>query len=224
MSEELDKFNADRAAQQEAERAAKKELEAFSRKRSNPEKPPNYVNPKRQEEAVKRFQSHLEAPKRNPDAAQKVQKGGDPESDPITLPFALTTSELTWSVSSALSSITDGTNGDAIDLSVLGIFDVPNNIAATKYIVLEADVDEDLVCTGWAFSAVNAADTVGVKTNGGAPDIQDKVRLLIGKVTVADGAASATQAVFTSQRLTHGFLNGIMVRVFASAPTHPDSL
>lgn len=165
--------------------------------------------------------------------------GGEPEevATALVTPFLLSVNNSgappTWSVSSLYSSVTDGVNGDAIDLAVpagtdwsVGAikFDVDTVIAATKYIVLEADVDSELVVTDWTLAAVDLADAMEVRTNGGTPDIQDKVRLLIGKVTVDAGAATVGQAVFTAQELTYKFINGMMVRGFVAAPVHPDYL
>jgi hypothetical protein len=135
---------------------------------------------------------------------------------------------LKWSVSSAYASITDGTNGDTIDLSSAG-FDTEtgHTISATKYIVLEGSVDSSLAITAWTLTAVDLAnaDEVGL---AGSPSAQNKIRLLIGKVVVDTApdpdTVAVTQAVFTPQRVTLAFLNGLEVKVFEAAPIHPDDL
>ena len=144
------------------------------------------------------------------------------EGDAIVLPFELSAAfdgtDWKWSVSSVLSTVTDGTNGLNIDLSAAG-FDTGTIIAATKWIVLQADIDGSLVDSNWTLLAVDLADAIEVGVTSGA---QDKVRLLIGKITYVDDVATVTQHIFTAQRLAHGFLNTLLVRVFESAPVHAD--
>lgn len=132
--------------------------------------------------------------------------------------FQLTTSALTWKVSSVGSSVTAGTNGPAIDLSGAG-FDTPNVIAdgVTKYIVLEASVAAGVV-SSWTFLAVDTADNKEIGLDTATPPAQDKVRLRIGKVVTASGSATATQYVATAQILTDMFLNGVIVKGFESHP------
>lgn len=149
--------------------------------------------------------------------------GGDTQIIPFKLTAKDVSGALKWRVSSTGSSITDGTNGSAISLP--SGFDTDTTISATKYIILEASVDSSLVLTSWALSAVDAADTTEVGTDTGPPVTQNKARLLIGKVTVDSGVATASQAIFTAQRITHGFLNGVgLVWVFEAAPVHPTAL
>lgn len=156
------------------------------------------------------------------------------------VPFKLSISNnngtLEWRVSSNRSSITDGTNGDAVDLSPTGAdwatgavkFDVDTAITATKYIVLKASVDPDLEVTDWTLAAVNAADAVEVGTDAGPPITQDEIRLLIGKVTIDTApdpdVVSVSQAVFSPQMITYGLTNGLPSKVFASAPIQIDNL
>jgi hypothetical protein len=126
-----------------------------------------------------------------------------------------------WIVLSDLSSVTDGTNGSEIPLP--GGFDVPNTFSGTTWIVLEADVDTELVLTNWTLTAAtSAADAVEVET-GGSPVAQTKLRLLIAIVS-GDSATGPTlyQCANTAQRITHGLLNGLAVKVFESAPVNPD--
>lgn len=142
-------------------------------------------------------------------------------------PFNLVTRRIDgkdhWRVIYLGSSITDGTNGAAVDLTLVG-FNADNPITETKYIVLEADVDPDLVVTNWALVEVAPGDEANLEEVGMSDDdstIQGKLRLLIGKVTIEpDKPINVAEAVFTAQRITHGFLNGIMVKVFESAPVN----
>lgn len=144
----------------------------------------------------------------------------------LTTPFQLSVAgaagAYTWSVSSEYSSVTDDTNGDRIDLEALGIFDVSNAIAASAFIVLEADVDASFVVSNWTLSAV--ADPSEVGTAAGPPAFQNKVRLLIGRVVFTDGVPEAKQAVFTPQILSYGFYNGLLVKLFTAAPVNKDDL
>ena len=142
---------------------------------------------------------------------------------------------LKWQVSSDYSSITDGTNGAAIDLGPSGAdwgtgavkFDVETTISATKYIVLEADADVDLTLTDWTLSAVALADADEVGLTG-TPPAQNKIRLLIGKVTVDTtpdpDTVEVSQAVFTPQQIGFSILNGLAVKTFRAAPIHADNL
>lgn len=127
-----------------------------------------------------------------------------------------------WLVAYDGSSVTDGTNGDEADIVAAG-FDAWNSFSSAQFIVLECDIDADLEPSNWTLSAISPAST---NTNEVSFDSgeQNKARLLIGKVNVVDGSATASQAVFTAQMLTHGLLNGAAVRVFDSAPVHRDSL
>lgn len=142
-----------------------------------------------------------------------------------------------WKVSQYRSSIQDGTNGNAIDLSPSGAawtgtdpikFDINTEIASTKYIVLKASVDEFLVITDWTLAAVDAADAVEVGDDGGTPPKQDEIRLLIGKVIIdtvpEPDTISATQAVFSPQIIVDDMTNGMLCRVFANHGIQIDNL
>lgn len=159
--------------------------------------------------------------------AESTYSPESPAAGGLNTPFLLSVAGsagagFTWSVSSAYSSITDDTNGGRIDLSALGIFDVPNAIAASAFIVLEADVDAAFVVSNWALSAV--ADPSEVAVDAGPPAFQNKVRLLIGRVVFTAGEAEAKQAVFTPQMLSYGFYNGLLVKLFTAAPVNKDDL
>lgn len=138
-------------------------------------------------------------------------------------PFTLSVTGLTWKVSAFGSSITDGVNGDELLIAALGLFDVDNVIASSKWIVAEADVAVG-VATGWVFSAVDEADAVEISFDAATPPAQEKVRGLIGKVNVASGKASAVQGLFTPLELTHVFVNGTIVLGLIPAKTNPASL
>lgn len=118
----------------------------------------------------------------------------------------------------AKGSIQDGTNGAAIDLSAL----LEEETTATAgYVVIEADVDEDMVVSGWALAIhEDAADAAEVRYTEVAPIRQDKIRLLIGKITLdEDDVPTAWQALFTSVRIIYGLQNGVALKLFEAAPT-----
>ena len=121
----------------------------------------------------------------------------------------------TFRVASAISSITNFTNGDAIDLTGAGM-DVEVAIVSTSYIVLEATVTA-LVASAWTIVATTDLEEsreVGL-TPPAPPALpeQDKLRLRIGKVTIADGVATATQFADDCKILGYDFLNGTLVLV-----------
>lgn len=134
------------------------------------------------------------------------------------VPFQLVVVEGGCQVMTYGSSVLDGTNGS--NLVPLGLCETLIGVASTKSIVLQADINE-LVASNWTFAAVSTYDEV---TMGGTPIEQTVARLLIGQIFFDGDTASAKQLVFTGQRLTYGFLNGKIVRVFESAPSHPNSI
>lgn len=143
---------------------------------------------------------------------------------PFRLSVAIDGSDWKWTVSATGSSITDGTNGAAIDLSTAG-FGTAHTFSTTTAIVLKATVSSSLVLTDWTLAAVSDSDEVGF--NSATPPVQNEIRLLIGKVSYTSGSpstAAALQACFSAQRITHGFLNGCLVKVFESAPTNASNL
>ena len=133
-----------------------------------------------------------------------------------------------WKVSSDRSTVTDGTNGELVDLTGAGFDGDGTAFSSDTYIVLEADVaDETLVTSGWTLSAVTAATAakeVGLTSSGTVR--QDKIRLFIGVARMVGSPAvgQESQAVFTAQRIAWGIMNGLAVKVFESAPVHPDDL
>ena len=114
-----------------------------------------------------------------------------------------------------LSTITYGTNGASLDIATL---DTATVFEGTKYLVVKGNVSS-LVVTSLEVIAVNAADLADEVSLDGSDD-QDEIRLLLGIVTEGEGEHSKTQHYFTAARLTYGFLNSRLVRVFESAPTH----
>jgi len=165
------------------------------------------------------------------------QKGRGREQTPFKLSVSTVDNIFYWKVSQFRSSIQDGTNGDAIDLSPSGAawtgtdpikFDTNTEIASTKYIVLQASVDEFLVITDWTLAAVDAADAVEVGDDAGTPPKQNKIRLLIGKVIIdtvpEPDTISATQAVFSPQIIVDDMTNGMLCRVFANHGIQIDNL
>ena len=78
-----------------------------------------------------------------------------------------------------------------------------------------------LVVTSLEVIAVDGEDAaLADEVSLDGSDDQDEIRLLLGIVTEAKGEHSKTQHYFTAARLTYGFLNSRLVRVFESAPTH----
>lgn len=122
----------------------------------------------------------------------------------------------------AKGSIQDGTNGAAIDLT--GVIETDFD-ATAGYVVIEATVATDLSLSDWkAVIVSNVTDTAEVKMTTSDPLRQEKIRLLIGKITLADIEATVWQAWYTSARVSHGFLNGSLVRVLESAPTEASKI
>jgi hypothetical protein len=137
-------------------------------------------------------------------------------------PFKLTASVVDEvpQVTIAAGSITDGSNGTAVDLA--GVIDTA--ITATAgHVVIKATVDPaTLALSSWAAAIVSESDAAKeVVFNAASPPGQTEIRLHIGKVAVADGVATVSQAQFTSVRIVYGILNGVAVRMFEAAPTHP---
>ena len=155
--------------------------------------------------------------------------GGGSGGQDVLHPFNITTTKVNlaeegeadnfvykWSVGPAnLSTIIDGTNGASLDIATL---DTATVFEGTKYLVVKGYVSS-LVVTSLEVIAVNAAALADEVSLDGSDD-QDEIRLLLGIVTEAEGEHSKTQHYFTAARLTYGFLNSRLVRVFESAPTH----
>jgi hypothetical protein len=145
-------------------------------------------------------------------------------AEEYNVPFKLTTStdDGVAKYRVGKGSIQDGTNGAAISLS--GITETETT-ATAGYVVIEADVDASLVITGWTLAIktdATGAQEVGMTTTGTIR--QNKVRLLIGKLTLAGDVATPFQAQFSSVRINVGLINGIAAKVFEDAPTYPTSI
>lgn len=126
---------------------------------------------------------------------------------------------LEWKVEREEGTITDGTNGSSIDITA-ATFDTWTSITATKYIALEASVSTALALSSWTLSAVDAADALEVGFDG-TGEVQDTIRLIIGKVTITSGAISHEQIAKDHQRVDYGFLNGVLVKVFNLQAINP---
>lgn len=95
------------------------------------------------------------------------------------------------------------------------------------YVVIQADVDEDFALSNWEKTIVATAgdDTkeIGFTTTGTIR--QNKLRLLIGKITLGTGSApTAWQAQLTSVKIVHGVLNGVAIKTFIAAPTAAEAI
>lgn len=140
-----------------------------------------------------------------------------PSIGPFRLSAATANGNTTFTVDADYSTVTDGTNGNMINLAGVGLGAAKPISASNPFVVLKADIDVNLQPTAWSLIATNDPNEVDVTSS-----TQIGARLYIGKVVFNGNAATAVQAVFAPQRLTYGFLNGILVRVFESAPVHPD--
>lgn len=118
-------------------------------------------------------------------------------------------------------SVTDGTNGEAMDLGK--IFE-QDHTASAGFVVLNAKVAADFKLSDWAIKVVAAEQAKEVLINEATPPVQTEIRLLIGKITMEKGIPKAWQASFSSVRAIYGVLNGVLVKVFEEAPTHADKV
>jgi hypothetical protein len=140
-----------------------------------------------------------------------------------------------WMVSSTRSTITEGGNGNAIDLSSGSTrwiaaspikFDVWTTIAATSWIVLECTViDGTWVLDDFTFKAVTTkanAQEVKFLTSGSYQ--QEKLRLLIGKIIFTDGIPRVVQGEKNEQFIDWGILNSRAVKCYLGPQRDPDLL
>jgi len=150
---------------------------------------------------------------------------GNMEVIPTFSPFKIVISSSTTGASQyslQKGSIIDGTNGLPVNLS--GIIETKKP-ATAGYIILEASVSSALVVSGWALKTVtNPDDAKEAHLSSSNPPVQDKLRLLIGKITVSGKTATAWQACFSSFRITHAIHNGTLLRVLEAAPTHASAI
>jgi len=145
-------------------------------------------------------------------------------------PFKLTartdseSNNVKYQVSSNLSTITDGTNGPTIDLSIAG-FDTEYAVNQTSYVFLEAPVDSDLVISNWQIlDSADIADANEIETSG-SPIEQVYIRLLIGVVEVdTTGGINKLVRVYqntnTAQRIAYDFFNGALVKILMPCFIH----
>jgi len=154
--------------------------------------------------ALKNRQDSVQVPRRG---------GGGGDSHPFKLSVSKDGALYYWNVSSVGSTITNGTNGASMTIANM---DTDTAFTSAKYIVAQATVTS-LVLGSITITAVD--DPEEVETSG-TPVEQDTIRLLIGKVDVVDSAPTKEQHAMTAARLTYGFLNAKIVRVFEFAPTH----
>jgi hypothetical protein len=135
-----------------------------------------------------------------------------------------------FKVSSERSTITDGTNGPAIDFSptstewasgALKFDTLSAAITDDTWVVLEAEVSQFFVISNWTFAAkTTAEDAKEVGFNDpdpGDPVFQNKLRLIIGKIEFEDDVPSVTQATTQPQTLTLDFVNGYIVHAFRTS-------
>lgn len=132
-------------------------------------------------------------------------------------PFKLVTAVDGWKVSPVGSTITDGTNGT--NLSITGLDTVRSD---TGLVAVKVSISANLTASSASIQTGFTKEVVA----SGTPPAQTEAWLLIGKVTSTGTPAtySFKQAITSAALLTHGFLNGSIVRVFDSAPTHPSNL
>jgi len=174
----------------------------------------------------------------SPTAYTERREGGGGEGAPALISFRLTVAQneseqWQWQVSSDRSTITDGTNGPAIDLTIAsGLipastewasgsikFESATTISVDSWIVLEADVDEDFLITDWTLAAkTTAEDAKEVGFNDPDPGdavCQNKLRLYIGKIEFdEEDVPTVTQATTQPQMMDFRLLNGKFVKAF----------
>ena len=134
--------------------------------------------------------------------------------DPGSLPA------IVWQYRVLPGTIVDGTNGTSVP--IVADWALWTAIAE-GYVVINMEISElEIVLAAVGVEVVVAAPNEVVLSG----ELQTEANLLLGKITsLGPGLGyAASQACFTSQICTHAFLNGATVRVFESAPTHPDEL
>jgi hypothetical protein len=135
--------------------------------------------------------------------------------------------EFFFQVSSSLSTVIDGTNGDAFDLGPSGTdwkaaspikFDQSAIISQSSDIVLLCEIDPNGVASDFTLAALDPTESEEVYFDPEDLDVQIEARLLIGRVHIEDETVTVTQATRNPQRLTFAFTNGVHSRVFDLAP------
>lgn len=154
----------------------------------------------------------------NPNRIVPTDEGtGSDFRHPFRLEKAVSGNDSGWKLSSWGSSITDGTNGGALDITGLDDFRQTDGD-----VWIQVDIMDDLTVSSLQGANVMVevggyADEVDFDEDG----IQTHANLFIGRVFVADGVYSFSQAINNAQLLTHGLVNGSAVRVFDSHTIHP---
>lgn len=139
-------------------------------------------------------------------------------------PFRVVAENGEWMLLSEFSTITDGTNGGMIDFESTSTkkMDTPYTFTQTTWIVIEAEVDSALDLDNWEILAVTSySNAEEVKTDN-TPVEQTRLRLLVAIVQDSASGPQVIQCINTAQRVTHGLLNGLAVKVFESAPVNPN--
>jgi hypothetical protein len=94
--------------------------------------------------------------------------------------------------------------------------DADNAISATRFIVLDITVDPvDMTVSYPTISAVASATAEECSFDNDGQ--QTGLRVILGKVVVADGSGTTEQGWWFPMRITHRLLNGAMVRVAEAA-------
>ena len=155
-----------------------------------------------------------------------VRGGGGGESGLISFKLSTETEggDVKYKVSSERSTITDGTNGPAINLApasaawasgALKFDTLSAAITDDTWVVLEADVSTSFAITNWTIAAKTTAEDakeVGFDDDEGN---QNKIRLLIGKIEFEDDVPSVIQATTQPQIISFGYLNGQTPKIFS---------
>jgi len=155
-------------------------------------------------------------------------------STPWKLSVSFDDPDYKWRVSSTDSTITEGTNGTAIDLSSGSSkwtasspikFDTDTTITVTSWIVLECAVDSSFILDDFTFKAVTKranAQEVKFLTTGTLQ--QDTLRLLIGKVIFTSGVPRVVQAADRQQFVDYGLFNSRAIKCYNPPQLDPDLL
>lgn len=147
-----------------------------------------------------------------------MRGGPKPETPPGIHPFRLEKMEDGWKVNAWGSTITDGTNGDALTITGLD-----EKKTEEGDVFVEVSINASLETTASEIKS-ETGGYAGEVEFAGDPPAQNKAFLLIGKTVKEDGVFKFAQAITDAQILTHGLLNGAAVRVFIPGPIHPTFL
>lgn len=153
----------------------------------------------------------------------RIVQSSEVQTDPAT--EVVTNTIHKFFVSSYGSTITDGTSGDSV---VIAGLDQPINLGTDNYVVLQAQIDQNLIPSSWELVYTTDVDACKEVEIDPSSLRQTLVRLYIGKI-IFQSPSSGTgpdvpfimQAIAEAQLLTHGLFNGICVRCFQPHPVHP---